>query len=49
MNIPKTLRTIADQLRAEAEEPEVSRDALYLAVQRLQAQAEMLEQGLDRE
>lgn len=49
MNIPANIRKIAAQIRAEAEEPEVSRDALYIAVQRLQAQAEMLEQGLDRE
>lgn len=49
MNIPATLRKIAAQLRTEAEEPEIDRDALYLAAHRLSAQAEMLEQGLDRE
>jgi len=49
VNIPESLRKIAAQIRTEAEEPEVSRDALYLAVQRIQAQAEMLEQGLDRD
>ena len=49
MNIPSTLRKIAEQIRAEAEEPEIDRDVLYLAVNRINAQAEMLEQGLDRE
>lgn len=45
--IPETLRKIAQQLRVEAEEPEIDREAVMLAVRRIEAQAEMLEEGLD--
>lgn len=47
MSIPRTLRTIAAELRTEAEEPEINRDTLYVAVKRIEAQAEMLELGLE--
>lgn len=45
--ISDTLRRLANDLRTEAAEPEIDRDALYLTARRLDAQAEMLDQGLD--
>lgn len=45
--IASTLRKIANELRTEAEEPEIDRDAVYIAARRILAQAEMLEEGLD--
>lgn len=45
--IADTLRKIAAELRIEAEEPTIDRDAVQLAARRLIAQAEMLEEGLD--
>lgn len=45
--VASTLRKIAQQLRVEAEEPEIDREAVYTAIRRIIAQAEMLEEGLD--
>jgi hypothetical protein len=45
--ISATLQKIAHDLRTAAEEPEIDRDVVYLAVRRIVAQAEMLDEGLD--
>lgn len=45
--IERTLRKIAQELRIAAEEPVIDREIVQLAVRRLIAQAEMLEEGLD--
>lgn len=45
--VERALRKIAAQLRTEAEEPEISREAIYLAVRRIEMQAEMLKQGVE--
>ena len=45
--IAANLRKIAAQLRTEAEEPEIDREAVHVAIRRIIAQAEMLEEGLD--
>lgn len=45
--IAPNLRKIADRLRVEAEEPVLNREVVQIAVRRIIAQVEMLEEGLD--
>lgn len=45
--IATNLRKIADRLKIEAEEPVLNREVVQLAVRRIIAQVEMLEEGLD--
>lgn len=45
--IADNLRKIAAELLTEAEEPVLDREIVQTAVRRIQAQAEMLDRGLD--